>query len=611
MRTGIVRYVASLAGLVLALAPPDVYAIYDKQIVWMPPNIVWVPPTAAGKESLGLEEIIPDIVITTTPKPTADASKFTKEYVIDLKAFNISNDGTNAAETSKGLNAALQHAKTLNANRIVFPKGTYLISETDPLVIDHRNTIIDLNTCTLQINTNGLPKYAVVQIVDGAENARITNGTLRGDKDTHDYKTVKGSHEHGIGLLFIGGRGIEADHLTLTNMTGDGACGQNTGTRTRPELLARIPHMVDIKNLEQGAFSDDGARVASTEKIRTIKPYDTTSESFSQPNGGREFEFGWTGGYGGFPYIKCRVYQAYFYGPNMEFMEKRRCVQFKKVAIPAGAKFMNLEFNQPEVVSDSAFVGRITTFRPPTDVHLHHNVLSSNRRQGLSVCGGQKWLIEANVFEKTGGTPPSYGVDFEDGWELMQDIVLRNNVFRGNQGGDLVVCAGSELLFEGNQFEKTVGVYGRTHNYIFRNNHLNGSSVGFATRNGVARFSGNTYENCTISVKYDAVIKGAGDGLYRKPGQPLSTPSLRFEDETLSNVKKVTGTYFDFARSKMTNVNFVAGADTALAAFKDCQFDGVTLQYEAKGPEVSLSIQDCKGTLSEDGPGLARRKPKP
>lgn len=612
MKTMMMRSATFLAGFVLALAlaPSDATAIYDKQIPWMPPEIVWVPPTAAGNENPGVEAINPEIVITPTPKPTADASKFTKEYVIDLKAFNISNDGTHPAETSKGINAALQHAKTLGANRIVFPAGTYLISESDPIVIDHKDTIIDLNKCTLQINTNGLPKYSVVEIVDGAENVRLTNGTLRGDKDTHDYQTTKGTHEHGIGLRFVGGRGVEADHLTLTNMTGDGACTGNTGTRTRPELLARLPYTVDLKNLEQGAFSEDGGKVASTEKMRTITPYDTVRESAARASVGSEFEFGFSAGYAGFPYVKCRVYQAYFYGPQMNFIEKRRCVQFKKVAVPAGTRFMHLEINQPEAASDTYFVGRISTFRPPTDVHFHHNVLSNNRRQGLSYCGGQKWLIEANVFEKTGGTPPGFGVDFEDGWDLMQDAVLRNNQFRGNQGGDLVVCAGSELIFEGNQFEKTVGVYGRTHNYIFRNNHFTGGSVGYATRTGVARFSGNTYENCSINVRYDAVIKGAGDGLYRKPGQPLGTPPLKLENETLSNVK-VAGTYFDVAGSKLTNVSFVAGAETRLAQFRNCTLDGVSIQYEAKGPGVIAAVENCTGTLREEGPGLERRKPKP
>ncbi len=102
------------------------------------------------------------------------------------------------------------------------------------------------------------------------------------------------------------------------------------------------------------------------------------------------------------------------------------------------------------------WIARITNLRPPTHVHFHHNVLAQNRRLGMAFCGGQKWLIENNRFEENGGTAPAYGVDFEDGSELMQDVVFRRNSFRGNRAGDLVVCAGSELVFEHNEFEKTV-----------------------------------------------------------------------------------------------------------------------------------------------------------
>ncbi len=78
-------------------------------------NFEWVPAEALGgvdQTESGAEQIIPKITITKTPKPTADPAKYTREYVIELEKFHISNTGTRAADTSQGLNAALQHAKT-------------------------------------------------------------------------------------------------------------------------------------------------------------------------------------------------------------------------------------------------------------------------------------------------------------------------------------------------------------------------------------------------------------------------------------------------------------------------------------------------------------------
>jgi len=574
----------------------------------------WMPEEASSEklrgEDAGGEQIIPEITLTKTPKPTADLSKFEQIYKIDLKKFGIRDNGTSPVETATGINRALQEAKAAGANRIVFPKGTYLISETNPVVIDHKNTVIDLNGATLQINSNGLMKYSVVEIVDGAENVRLTNGKLRGDKDVHDYKTVKGTHEWGTGIRFISGRNVEVDHLTSFNMTGDGASSGVSGTRTRPELLARIMHSIYVKDLESGAFTEQGTKVASGEKTRTIKPYDVTKCE-------GQFEFGYMAGYMGYPFIKGRVYQAYFYDVEMNFLGKQKCLQYRKVTLPDKTKWMHLEFNQPEVTDEPAHAGankgewvaRITNFRPPTDVHFHHNLLSQNRRLGLAYCGGQKWLIEDNRFEENGGTNPAFGVDFEDGAEAMQDVVFRNNKFKGNRAGDLVVCAGSELIFEGNEFEKSVVLWGRPHNYVFRNNRYNGGKVIYMTRTGIANIYSNRYENCKLSIVFDT--KAVADGLVRKPGQTVSTPPLKLENEILVNVNEITGTYFNFTNCTIRAAHFVAGKDTRMMRLLGCLVKESSILYEAEGPEVDVKIEGGEGKLVEEGPGLKRKKSNP
>ena len=579
-----------------------------KPVATLPDTFEWLPSEATGgRTDLGGEQILPEITITKTPKPTADASKYTREYVIELEKFNISNKSTNPVETSKGINAALRRAKTLKANRIVFPQGAYLISETDPIVIDHKDTIIDLNGATLQINVNAQIRYSIVDVVDGAENVRITNGILRGDRDQHDFSSNNGLHEWGHGIIFHGGRNLEADHLTISNVTGDGANSRFTGARTRPELLANIAHSIYKKHLEQGALSEDGQKIDSTEKTRSIEPFDLTKCK-------GEFEFGYSTGYLGYPFISGRVYQAYFYDTQMKFIEMKKCLQFRKVTIPDSAKFAHLEFNQPEVsdtplhagAGKGSFVGRLSNFKGPVDVHFHHNTLTGNRRLGLGYCGGRKWLIEDNLFEANGGTAPGYGIDLEDGWEFMLDVVIRNNRFKDNVKGDLVICAGSELLIEGNTFEHNVVVHARPHNYTFRNNTFNGGHVGYKTRTGVATIHDNRYENCTLSIVFDT--KAVADGINRKPGATVATPPLTLVNETLLNVKKITGTYFNFTGATMKNSHFVAGKDTSLINFTKCDVRESTIQYEAKGPRVRVGLDGYKETLKQEGPGLKRRQ---
>lgn len=573
----------------------------------------WLPAEAGGGaigDSAADAQLIPEITITETPKPTADATRYTREYVLELEKFNISNEGTRPAETSAGLNKALQHAKTLKANRIVFPAGVYLISATDPVVIDHTDTIIDLNDATLQMEPNSEIRYSIVDIVDGAANVRLTNGTLRGDKDKHDFSSNNGSHEWGHGLIVHGGRNLEIDHLTFTNVTGDGANTRFSGARTRDELLARIAHSIYKKHLEPGAFSADGQKTESNEKTRSIEPFDLTKCD-------GEFEFGYSTGYLGYPFIRGRVFEAYFYDGQMNFLEKKSCLQFRKTKIPAGAKFAHLEFNQPEVPDEpyhagagrGSFVGRLSNFKGPVDVHFHHNKLIANRRLGMGYCGGRRWLIEENLFAGNGGTAPGYGIDLEDGWEFMQDVVIRNNRFEGNLRGDLVICAGSELLVEGNSFEHNVAVHARPHNYTFHNNKFKGGHVGYTTRTGVASIHDNTYEGCTLSIKFDS--KGVADGIDRKPGETVATPSLQLVNEKLTNVEKVTGTYFDFVDATLQNVHFVVGSDTRLVSIKNSDLRESSVVYEAEGPPVVVRVSDDAQELKQTGPGLNRRRISP
>lgn len=563
------------------------------------PRFPWMPPEAnagavAQQDAGGW---VPEIRITETPKPTADITRFTNLFVIDRKTFNIPLDG-DPDLTSRSINGALQQARAAGADRIVFPPGTYRISATNPVVIDHTRTVIDLNGCTLQIQSNGFPKYAVVAIVDGADTVRLCNGSLAGDKDVHDYKTEPGTHEWGAGVSFVGGRNLEVDHLVISNMTGDGVVSGATGTRTRPELLARIMHTVNTNNLESGGFGADGARIADPGRTRSVKPYD-----LARCEG--EFEFGYSMGYQGYPYVKARPYQAYFYDAATNFLEKRACLQFRKVAVPPAARFMQLEFNQPAVASDLGFCGRITNFRPPREVHFHHNTLIRNRRLGMAYCGGQRWLIEDNRFEGNGGTPPGFGVDLEDGWELMQDVVIRNNTFRDNRAGDLVICAGSELIVESNRFEKAVALAGRPHNYIFRYNRFAGGSVEYRTRTGVASIHDNVYENGSLSVVFDT--KAVADGLYREPGKTVPTPPLVLKNETLTNMKNLTGTYICLDDCRLEAASLTAGPETSLIRLRRCALANSTLRYETNGPPVAVTLEACKGAFVETGPGLARK----
>lgn len=360
------------------------------------------------------------------------------------------------------------------------------------------------------------------------------------------------------------------------------------------------------KWIESGGFSDTGEPIPNERHCRTTQPYDFVGTGKQAPLEG-EFEFGYIFGYGSFQGIFDRNYEACFYDEDMNFIVKKRYIQYKKNAIPENARYIHLEFNQPSAKAViSGMVGSLTNLEAPVDVHFHNNRMYDNRSLGFAFCGGQRWIMENNIFEKNGGQAPSYGIDFEDGWDLMQDVVFRNNTFKDNVQGDVVVCAGSELLFSGNEFEKTVHVWGRTHNYTFENNRFIGNSAGFMTRTGAATIQNNLFSNCTVNVTYD---RPHNDGIYYADGEEQPpTPSVTLVGNTFVDSKTVGGTYIDLLACSLKNTTLRAGEKTQLVRVRDCKLENTTIQYAANGPEVTVIVAGNTGELPEAGPGLERKR---
>lgn len=556
----------------------------------------WIP--TEGKEAglSGTDKTALEVKFTKIPKRTADKSKFTRKYLINLKKFSISNDGTHPVETSKGINAALRHAQETGANYVMFPPGTYLISEKDPVMISNQDMIIDLNGATLQINPNGQLKYTIAAITYGARNLRLTNGTLKGDRYAHDYKTVKGTHEWGHALTIESGSELEIDNMLFTETAGFSVASSKGMGKLRDYGFAGIP----AKSVEPGGFSGTGEKAEKKNTCRTAKPYD-----ISKFDG--EFEFGYIFGYGSYASVFDRKFQAYFFGPDMKFIEMKNCLQFKKTPIPDKAKFIHLEFNQPSVepAAKHGLIGSLSNLRGPVDVHFHHNRMFNNRSLGFAFCGGQRWIMEYNHFEKNGGTAPSFGIDFEDGWDMMQDIIFRKNTFKDNLAGDLVVCAGSEMIFEDNAFQKLVMVWPRTHNYTIRNNTFRGSHIGFGTRTGIASIHNNSYDGCQqVRVFFQSI--GKNDGLGLKPGEVAPTPPLVLKNETFKNVKDITGTYIALLDCVLNNSTIQVKPETALVSLKGCTFENSKLDLRRKA-DIPVRIENCKGAPQELRPAAKKK----
>lgn len=536
-----------------------------------------------------------------------------KNYGVDIQKFNINNNGLNPIETSKGINDALNYAAKNKYDKITFPKGEYCISEENPITMVS-NLIVDLNGATFKINDNGLQHYTVIDF-SNCSNSQLIYGIILGDRETHDYKTIEGSHEWTCGIVFNNCDNCILDNVTISSFPGYGI------SSSLGENLSDLIIGVTKENLSIGNINDKGKLNNKKGTIRTIDPLNIS-------NVGGEFELGYNKGYMGYPYMQSKEYLSYFYDENMKFISKvDNCKQYKKVLIPDNAKYVHFVFKQDYVPErgDTDFNGTtvfLTNYSSPNNITIKNCLIEKNKSLGMGICGGYNWNIENNMFKENGGGAPGYAIDLEDGWEYMDSFLFKNNKFIGNNN-DIVSCAGDNIIFENNSFTSTVYMWGRTTNYKFLNNSFSNIAMNINYEYSTdTECSGNTYNNCRIAItsknkdaEFNINNENIIDTHVNTMPENVSIIDSKITADNIDNIRiygnfkdchisKVTGSLVNFRgeKCKINNsniyiqeeVNFKESniEDTNIASFTTTE--KITLDNnQLKNTKISLSTWGC------------------
>ncbi|EHI55951.1 hypothetical protein HMPREF9333_00994 [Johnsonella ignava ATCC 51276] len=91
--------------------------------------------------------------------------------------------------------------------------------------------------------------------------------------------------------------------------------------------------------------------------------------------------------------------------------------------------------NAGEFWGDGIFLGEDSR-----NIIIYKVVCDHNRRQGMSIVGGQNVKILESEFKRSDGTPPKSGIDIEPEGDhpIVRDVEIRNCVFSGNSTGFVV-----------------------------------------------------------------------------------------------------------------------------------------------------------------------------
>ncbi|MGO4546011.1 right-handed parallel beta-helix repeat-containing protein [Paenibacillus sp. 2TAB23] len=411
--------------------------------------------------------LLPSASITANAEQDVPVSQ--AYYLIELSKFGIHNDGTHPVETTKGINKALQWAAQNGKTTTSLPPGTYLIDKASRInMVSHMVFELPMDA-VLQKETNAKESYTLMYLGYGIDHVTLRGGTYAGDRETHDYSKKEhsytpGTHEGGYGILTEGAKNVTIDGVKAINFTGDGLIlgGKNTLAQDLYE-----GHFIF------GDIDDKGKNISNSKKIRTKKPLTFANAIFKT-----ETMFELTNA------IKLpQTFDIIFYKSNGTFIKKLKKVKIRDlIQIPAGATQFHIVFEQAS--KKNAYV-EFWNRSVSKDVVVKNSEFAYNRRQGITVGGADRVLIENNKLHHIKGTMPQSGIDLEGGFgengNRNSNVTIRNNHFYDNASYDLILYDGKDAIVEGNHFASK-GVIGLAISEPFtgatiKDNHFDGTRI--------------------------------------------------------------------------------------------------------------------------------------
>ena len=481
-------------------------------------------------------------------------------------------------------------------NRIQLKKDINYNSVTISLVLKNTTNTMDVN-----IYAKDLKVFRVSEEV--LHDAELSNGIITGERD--DKSTVypnwakNGSTEGGCSIVFNEGNNNGISKLNVRKSIGFNIAS-STGSDAYNTLGKTSNTYIQSALLEAGSFDNEGNPIEKEAMFRLNRIVDITPH---KKNGTLEISYGL--GYHGYDRLRARVSDLYFLDDNEKVVDIRKgAYNFKSYEIPEEATKLKIAFHWNLGVptsGDSDFggsIGFVSSYRTPIHNFMYNCIIEDNYSCGFANCGGQKFIIKDNIFRRNTGRMPSCDIDWEDGWEFMQDNIIIGNTFESYNG--IIVCAGNNFLFTENEFNGISTFWGRTQNMNMFNNNIKGK-VDWSSQTD-SRIIGNnissqvsTATNHGSNAKYYCTLEG---NIFKNGS------IANVSNKIIKNNKFISGATFGENIIGINNCQFFLGEDTEniLLHFmgektvEDCVFNNISPRLyisQAKENDLYTIFSNC------------------
>jgi len=398
------------------------------------------------------------------------ANKIYQMTAGDLTKYNINNndstDANDLVSTRDGLTKLFADLQKEGYKKIILynnpnDKNIYRIDGKQArytcITIPSYFTV-DMNGCTFKMNTFTEDTSGCIVFMDDAVDAHLENGILEGNRYERKEAGVECNGQgEGINTVLIkGGKYCSIKNMTIRNTTGHTIYTESV--MAPYYLLDGYTHTAVINGVE---VADSGCSTSKMMDLQGIIDWDTNEDYLF---------VGHKGGYKGLR-SEAQIYYISFYDANKNFLETVTGFQYRKMAIPQGARYAKVTFLAEEF-PDTGYDGINIYVTHLGDYHEISNIKFENTRTcALAPTSCNNILIENVTYTNCADSITPVPVDFEDGWEECQDLYYRNNTVISkaeHTTGTVVDNAGFNHVYE-NCTNHQIGINGRLIGAVIRN----------------------------------------------------------------------------------------------------------------------------------------------
>ena len=368
-----------------------------------------------------------------------------------------------------------------NYNYLTLPTRTYKMKFGETLALKD-NLTLDLNGSEIVLEEGQAGNKGIQVNIQQCYDTHVINGTIVGDRDTHDYENSPNNSEWVNGINIEGrSKYCSYENVEVKNITG---YGSTLGFGCDRDGSGYCWNTMAHKGVWNSTLQHEESDYYDLSKFKV--------------EGCNFFQLGKYLGYQGNPHLSdVWCYRIQFFDKDKILTDDFNGYFYRKVFIPNDVKYLKiLSLKGMRFTSTSIFA-----FKTPVNCEFNKVRHIDCRCVGCAPNAMESLRMIDCYFTNCGTNAAKCAFDSEDGWDMMHDFYMTGTVFENNPVNHWLTCAGHNFLLEYNEYPGDMYFWTRCQNYTVRNNKIGNIKEGSNKSTHHARIYNNECSGAITSTK--------------------------------------------------------------------------------------------------------------